>query len=279
MIQNNIKSGLSFCLAAGLFGVAVGCNSASSSPASGGSAGSAAGATAAAASPTSPAPTTSAPTATSPTAAAPPPTTATSGAPTTPAAPATVGPPCHSSDPTASCLALKYVVFTDASNSETPVATQADAIANLVTINQIWKQCNIQFQIDDFMSVDPVKYNLPYSTSTDQGLDDVRTAFVDTKTLLVATTGVWSGTLGSESANAWTQMPGGGVMGSIMEGSIATFAPIYAHELGHYLNLVHVADQTALMNPVIYSTSTVLYQSQCATAQAAVQSDYQSMLR
>ena len=50
---------------------------------------------------------------------------------------------------------------------------------------------------------------------------------------------------------------------------MGTFGLIIAHELGHYLNLLHVSDSSALMNPVIYSSSKSLYSSQCNTARAA----------
>ena len=52
-------------------------------------------------------------------------------------------------------------------------------------------------------------------------------------------------------------------MGAVLEAEVADNSNIVAHELGHYLNLDHVSDQTNLMNPVIYGYSKGLSENQC----------------
>jgi hypothetical protein len=75
-------------------------------------------------------------------------------------------------------------------------------------------------------------------------------------------------------------MPGGGgPFGAILERPVASFANIIAHELGHYLNLYHVSDATDIMNPIIYSSSTKLTSSQCATARSAASFFWSKMYR
>jgi hypothetical protein len=57
------------------------------------------------------------------------------------------------------------------------------------------------------------------------------------------------------------------------------FANIIAHELGHYMNLAHVSDQTNLMNPVIYASSNTITSDQCTGTRRAVEYFWQGMKR
>ena len=177
------------------------------------------------------------------------------------------------------CLALKYVVYEDPTAK--PVVSQTEALSNLATINSTWSQCNITFQIDQYLPVDPTKSSLAFNTANSSELDSIRKTYEDTSTLLVVTTGTWNraGTLGSTGANAWTNMPGNNIYGAILEATVGTYPLIIAHELGHYLNLDHASDATDLMNPLIYSTSTTLTQFQCTAAQAASRNYWKAMLR
>ena len=158
--------------------------------------------------------------------------------------PALVGESCKSSDPNHICLAVKYIVYGDASG-RTPISS-AQAAENIKVINKIWGQCNIGFQIESYEKVDPTKYHLIYSTTNLTELDDIRSAFEDSQHLLIVTTGSWNrtGTLGRTSANAWTSLPGSGPYGAVLEAGVSTFGNILAHELGHYLNLDHFSDAT-----------------------------------
>jgi len=193
--------------------------------------------------------------------------------------PTAVGPSCHSSDATKICLSLKVVAYVDA-NAQT-VLTEDEAIANVAGINRIWSQCGVAFEIGEFDMVNPVDKGLRYSPKDLSELGTARANYVDAKTMLIVTTGEWdrSGTLGDSGANAWTSMPGGQPYGVVLEASSATYYPIIAHELGHYLNLDHVSDVSDVMNPVIYTTSTKLTASQCTAARAAAAYWWTAMYR
>ncbi|MGK5082624.1 matrixin family metalloprotease, partial [Bdellovibrionota bacterium FG-1] len=190
-----------------------------------------------------------------------------------------VGDSCQSSDPQHLCVALKYVPYLDGNGA--PVVTSAQAIANVTAINKVWAQCNIGFQIDEFVPANPKDFGFSFQTANLSELDPIRTAFDDDHTLLVVTTGTWnrSGTLGNTGANAWTNMPGSGPYGAILEQPVGTNANIVAHELGHYLNLDHVSNLPQLMNPIIYDTSTQLTATECATARSAVTGYWKKMMR
>jgi hypothetical protein len=188
-----------------------------------------------------------------------------------------VGESCHNSTGQ-TCLGVKFVSYTDTSGN--PVATQQDALSDLQTMNSIWAQCNVAYQIDTYFLADPSQYGLNFSPSDLSELDNVREAFGDDYKLVMITTGTWnrSGTLGQSTANAWTAMPGSDNLGSVLESPVASFGNIYAHEIGHQLNLVHVADTLDVMDPTIYTNSTQLDPGQCATAQSQA-SSYPAMLR
>jgi hypothetical protein len=174
---------------------------------------------------------------------------------------------------------LKYVVYVDSNG--TPVVTQDQAISNLKSINQVWSKCSIAFQIDQFLASNPSDYQLTFNTANSSELDDIRSAYEESSTILVVTTGKWnrSGSLGSTGANAWTNMPGQTYLGSILEAPVGTYPNIIAHEIGHYLNLDHLNDQSNLMNPMIYDTSTQLTSSQCSEAQSAINYYWKKMMR
>jgi hypothetical protein len=182
-----------------------------------------------------------------------------------------VGNSCVSKDPNHICLGLKYVVYKNPRGS--PVASEADALKNLAVVNQVHSQCNVAFQVEEYDAVDPVGYGLAFNTANSSELDSIREAFADAKRLLIVTTGAWnrSGTLGTSKANAWTAMPGSGPYGAVFEAPVATYSNIFAHELGHYLNLDHVSDPSDILNPVIYRSSTALTENQCEIERAAAE--------
>ena len=190
-----------------------------------------------------------------------------------------VGESCHSDNQNKICLALKYVVYKDSAGQA--IINEQQTVANLAQINAVWQQCNIGFQIDSYLQVEPVEYNLRYQTADNYELDDIRNIFSDDSTLLVATTGSWdrSGSLGGTGANAWTSMPGSPPYGAILERPVSTHTNIIAHELGHYLNLLHTNDGSTLMNPIVYQESTEIYDSDCETARAAATHFWPKMLR
>lgn len=192
---------------------------------------------------------------------------------------APASPSCHSDDPNKICVGLKYVSYTDSSGK--PVVSAADAAKNLTGINSEWAQCGVAFQIDQYQSVNPKDLGLTFNTANNDELDKIRTALQDSNHMLVVTTGDWdrSGSLGNTGANAWTSMPGAGPYGTVLEANVGTFANIIAHELGHYMGLDHVSDQSMLMNPTIYEGKLTISQDECKTVRDTVNSVWGAMKR
>lgn len=186
---------------------------------------------------------------------------------------------CAGSDPSQLCVALKYVVYTD--NEGEAVVSREQAIQVVREMNAVWKQCKIAFQIDEYAQVKAEDFGLRYQTLNSSDLNVIRSTFENDHTLLIATTGTWdrSGSLGSTGANAWTNMPGEGVYGAVLERPVGTFSNIIAHEIGHYLNLDHANDASNLLNPIIYDTSSALYPSQCTVAREAINDYWPKMKR
>ncbi len=190
-----------------------------------------------------------------------------------------LGDTCSSKDPQDFCIGLKYVVYKDSDGN--PLIDKQSSIKNTKKMNQIWSQCHIAFQIDEYLPADPNQYGLKFNTTDDSELDQIRKTFNDNSHFLVVTTGSWdrTGSLGNTAANAWTSVPGDNSYGVVLESPVGTFSNIIAHELGHYMNLFHVDDTTDLMNPIIYNDSTQLTQDQCDTARSAINQFWTAMLR
>lgn len=177
------------------------------------------------------------------------------------------------------CLALRTVVFEDDQGRPTVSRDEMDRLVS--GINSIWSSCRIAFQLDEYLAVNPSDYRLSYNTANYSDLTLIRQTFANSSTLLVVTTGPWdrSGSLGNTGANAWTSMPGQSNLGVVMEKSVGTYTPLVAHELGHYLNLDHLSASSSLMSPIIYSSSTQLSSSECATAEETVLNYWNRMIR
>jgi hypothetical protein len=186
--------------------------------------------------------------------------------------------PCGDSDSSHLCIALKYVTYKDVSSGVATVSN-AQAIQSISGVNSVWSQCHIQFFVESYTAVDARTYGLEYNSSTSDELQSVRNALADSNRLLIVTTGQWAGTLGAQAANAWTVMPPIGAFGSVLEPSVAGFPNLIAHELGHYLNLEHAADHFNVMNPVVYSNSLNIIDSQCSEARATAISFWGAALR
>ena len=191
----------------------------------------------------------------------------------------TIGPPCASSDENNVCLAVKYVVYKDGEGQE--LLSAEEAVDNLKGINDVWAQCNIAFQIDKFAPVAPEDYGFNYDPAEETEISGIRGGLSDDSTLLLVTTGNWnrSGSLGNTYANAWTSLPGDFPFGVVLEQSVGSFPNIIAHEIGHYLNLLHVEDTGNVMNPVIYPESTTFDADQCELAKSTALTSWQKMLR
>ena len=172
-------------------------------------------------------------------------------------------------------MAVKYVALTN-EQGKSPI-TQAGVDKVTAEMNKYWAQCNLQFVTDSYSQASAKDHGVEYNTSSMGELDKYRSQFDDSKSLLVVDTGSW---VDMAPANAWTAMPGdGGPMGAIIEGSVADYSQIIAHELGHYMGLDHVSDKSNMMNPVIYDNSTQLTSEQCATARQISQTTLKAAMR
>lgn len=185
--------------------------------------------------------------------------------------------PCQDPDTNHLCVALNYVSYEGGPSQ--PIVAQAQALQNVQNISSLWAQCNIQFYLENYQAADPSTSGLPYQPESMDDLTNVRSAFPSSNELTVVTTGQWTGDLGAQAPNAWTEMPPVGPFGVVMEASVSTIYNLIAHELGHYMNLVHVADEYNVMNPTIYANSLNLTADQCSEARATAISFWGAMLR
>ncbi len=176
-------------------------------------------------------------------------------------------------------LGIKYVVYQD--SKDQAVLNELEVKSSVEEINRVWGQCRIEFEIVEYLSVSPKQFGLREAPQDEAELTDIRNAFSDEGVLLVIATENWirTGTLGNSRANAWTSMPGGPPYGVVLEKLVGAFANLLAHELGHYLGLLHVADQFGMMNPIVYNHSEFLSHEQCGIARRTAQSFWQKTIR
>jgi hypothetical protein len=186
---------------------------------------------------------------------------------------------CQKDDPTRLCLAIKYVVYKD--SHDRVLISEEQARKNVASLNAFYERCGIGFDLAEFLSVRPEDHGLRFRLSSYPELDRSREAFADPRKLLIVTTGPWdrTGPIGNTGANAWTRLPGGGPHGAILESPVGKFPNIIAHEIGHYLNLMHVDEPTSLMNKIIYAKSAQISDEQCQTARQTVTSHWRLALR
>ncbi len=182
-----------------------------------------------------------------------------------------IGPSCVSSDANQICIGVKAVSYT--SNGQ-PTYTEDQAVATIQGINDLWKQCNVAFQLEEYQAVNPADYGLTNGSDSQGEAGTVRSDFSDDKTFLLAATGSWN-----SSYIAWTQMPGAGPYGSVFDVNYATDAITVAHEFGHYLGLDHVSDQGNIMYPQVYPNDTAFTSDQCSLARSTAASYWQAMMR
>lgn len=181
------------------------------------------------------------------------------------------------------CLAVKYVVYMDTVRG-LPVSTSEEAQLNIAEVNDLWDGCKVDFVIETYMAVDPTEFHLNYKPSTMRELDQLRMAFEEPTSLLVATTGPWQGDLHQVNKDkttvvAWSAFPLGNLHGATMDFSVRDDSQIIAHELGHYLGLEHLESKRNIMNPVVYPSSNKLTQTQCILARSTISKYWGKMTR
>ncbi len=181
-----------------------------------------------------------------------------------------------SPDPEHLTLAIKYVEYVDAAGN--PVLTLDEAKRLTEAMNRLYSVCNMHFRAEVYETVQPGNFGLDYNTSQRSDLTSIRAQFDSPDHLLVVHTGSWSSAQ-MGSANAWTTLPGSTPSGAVVEADVAGMGNLVAHELGHYLNLLHVSSSTNMMNPVIYSNSTYISPSQCSEMRATARAYRSGALR
>lgn len=192
--------------------------------------------------------------------------------PNNPPPPRGLGPSCVSSDANRQCIGLKVVSYADSQG--TPSLSLARAVAMLEKVNAIWSGCNIQFQIDEYLAVDPSDYGLTFGAGSQNELGTIRQRFANNSTFLLAVTGPWSG-----QYIAWTQLPGAGPYGAIVDQQYGGDAIAVGHELGHYMSLDHYQTLGNVMYSIVYPQDTSVVSSQCTQARAANSNYWKAMLR
>lgn len=186
-----------------------------------------------------------------------------------------LGDSCVSSDLNKLCLGIHFVSYKNSQGQAVAGLSEVETIVR--TMNDLWKECAIGFQVEEYQSIDPSQYGLSFGEESQQEVDKIRQTFATIPNeLLAVTTGPWG-----TAVNAWTAMPGEGPYGAVMEASVVTYGKgiIYAHEFGHYLGLDHVSDQEGLMNPTIYPTSLNLDSSECDLARKTAKNYWPAMFR
>ncbi len=178
---------------------------------------------------------------------------------------------CVNSDINHLCLGVKMVSYL---NGNIPVISLKEAQTLTESLNTVWSQCNIGFQLEKYEMVDPVSKNLSYNTNWIANGDKVRAAFEEPNTFLIVSVGSLDG-----STIAVTQMPGYGPFGVLVESLYAKNPFTVGHELGHYMGLYHLNDSSNLMNAYIGSNTSGLSASQCKTARSTNLSNWPQMLR
>lgn len=179
---------------------------------------------------------------------------------------------CVSSDPNHMCIGLKVVSYKDTGGEE--VLSRSEAVGLVNGINEIWKTCNIAFQLDEYVAVDPADYGLSFGSGAQSQTGSIRQAFSNGDTFLVVVTGSWN-----SSYIAWTAMPGSSPYGVVATSEFGSDPITIGHELGHYQGLDHSDSSSNLLYPYISSATQNLTASQCESARQVNLSYWKAMLR
>lgn len=181
-------------------------------------------------------------------------------------------------------IAVRYLAFTDSSGA--PVA-QNGAVQQMVEgMSRYWRQCAIQFSLEEYQSIDAGSIGARYNPSNYSELDEMRMATQNDSQLTVIGTGAWnrSGSLGASGSNCYSSFPGDRAEGIVCEFKSAAKDFMMAHEVGHWLNLRHTnspstdaVDDTHsgnvagnLMDHVVATSHDKMTPGQCYRAREAI---------
>ena len=173
-------------------------------------------------------------------------------------------------------LALKFIEFIN--DEGKPWVEQSEVQSMLRSINEIFSRCNVSFYLGKYETIHPRLKGLSHSPQSLDEMKNFRSPFSDPHHLVIIHTAAWNHDYVGP-AHAWTAMPGDSPLGVVIDGRVGKFAGIIAHELGHYLNLYHVKNDTNVMNPIIYKRSKDLTQAQCNSIRQAALAYHQSALK
>jgi len=148
-------------------------------------------------------------------------------------------------------------------------------------MNGIWSQCGINFRLENFEELEPKNVGLPFTTQYMSELPEIRGTLQSSNQLLVVLTGRWgsAGDINNSGADAWTTLPGSPPYGAIIDEPVADNTNIVAHEIGHYLGLLHLSNRSNLLSPIVGASSRGLSASQCSVARATARGQWAAMVR
>lgn len=179
---------------------------------------------------------------------------------------------CRSNDPDLQCLGLKVVSFQN--ESGIPVLKESETLKLIEEMNQVWKPCNIAFQLEKYEAIQPESQGLPYSPDWKRDSDTIRARFDENNRFLIVAVGPWT-----NATIAVAQMPGNGPFGVLVSEKYAKNAYTVGHELGHYQGLYHLRNKRNLMNSYIGPFTSDLGSGQCSFARKTNLKHWRKMLR
>jgi hypothetical protein len=170
------------------------------------------------------------------------------------------------------------VSYSDGSSSVMDQATAQDIVSR---INSVWSQCGIGFRLEDYQAVEPKNVGLSETTENMSELPQIRGALQSPNQLVVVLTSRWgsAGDINDSGADAWTTLPGAPPYGAVIDQPVSRNANIIAHELGHYLSLLHIQNRSNLLSPIVGASSRGLSSGQCSQARATAVGTWAAMLR
>lgn len=166
-------------------------------------------------------------------------------------------------------VAVRYMSFRESSGGA--IVDEATVKGMMGKISDVWSQCNISFVLEAYEVLDPSGIGAKMSPNSFYDIDTLRTKLQTDSDLLMVATGPWGrdGDLGNP--NCYSSFPGDEADGIVCEQKVTGNGNLLAHEVGHWLDLVHTSTGgTNLMSPVISPANSEISADQCATARTAI---------